>query len=133
MEIVPQRIFSPKRWLQLWNIFTHGKRNTNWFVHTGDSRWLELRSLVVKLRSHFFSLYNKANLLPIYQTTDLSKFSISQTKPWAPLHKFHCFSLSISRSLDCLYTLAIIKRVINTHWAYRYLDNGGRRGQTWTC
>ena len=49
----------------------------------------------------FFSLYNKANLLPISRTPDLSKFSISRTKGWVRLHKFHCFSLSISRSLDC--------------------------------
>ena len=74
--------------------------------HTGDSRWLELRSLEVKLRSRFFSLYNKANLLPISRTSYLSEFSISRTKPRVPLHTFHCFSLSISRSLDCKYTLA---------------------------
>ena len=72
-------------------------------------------SLKVKLQSRFFSLYNKANLLPI-----------SRTKPWVPLHKFHCFSLSFSWSPN---SRSPIKHEIYTHWAYWYLDNGGRWGE----
>ena len=85
------------------------------------------RSLEVKLRSRFFSLYNKANLLPMSRTPDLSKFSISQLSPGS---RYTLFIVFHSQSLEVLIanTRSPIKRVINTHWAYRYLDNGGRRG-----
>ena len=70
-------------------------------------------SLKVKLRSHFFSLYNKANLLPTSGTPTLLKFLISRTKPWVPLHTFHCFSLNLSKS--------IANQVCNVH---THQDNG---------
>ena len=43
-----------------------------YIVYTGDSRWLELRSLEVKLWSRFFTQYNKANLLRSLEVLNLS-------------------------------------------------------------
>ena len=136
--------------LDIKEVSNHMFQHVSTIAHTGahicqfvcwqfllEYRWLSMartpisrssRSLEVKLRSRFFSLYNKENLLLISQTLDLSKFSISRTKPWAPLHKFNCFSLSISPSPDCYFTLSNQACIKHTDWAYRYLDNGGHWG-----
>ena len=48
----------------------------------------------------------------------------------SPGSRYTHFIVFHSQSLEVLIanTRSPIKRVINTHWAYRYLDNGGRRG-----
>ena len=83
------------------------------------SKFLISRS---KTASHFFSLYNKANLLPISRS--------SQSLELSPGSRYTHFIVFHSQSLEVLIanTRSPIKRVINTHWAYRYLDNGGRPG-----
>ena len=86
-------------------------------LDTGDSRWLELHL------SKFLNSQSKTAvpfLFSIEQskfTPDLSKFSISQTKPWVPLHSFHCFS-ALSLKVLIANTRSPIKCVINTGWAY---------------
>ena len=70
----------------------------------------------------FFSLYNKANLLPISRS--------SQSLELSPRSRYTHSIVFHSQSLEVLIanTGSPIKRVINTHWTYLYLDNGGRRG-----
>ena len=66
-------------------------------------------SLKVKLWSCFFSLYNWTSL---------------KLSPWSPYTHFIVF---YSQSLEVLiaHTGWPIKRIINTHSAYKYLDNAG--------
>ena len=88
-------------------------------------RWLSMartliswssRSLEVKLRSSFFSLYNKASLLLISRSSQSLELSPGS-------HNIHIIVFH-SHSLEILIanTSWPIKCVINTHWAYRYLD-----------
>ena len=79
-------------------------------------------SLEVKLQFRFISRYNWANILPISRS--------SQPLELSPGSHYTHFIVFLSQSLEVLiaHTRSPIKRTTNTHWDYRYLDNGDRRG-----
>ena len=105
---------------------------------TGYSRWLELRSLAVL----DLSKYNCGPISFLYITKKIYSWSLelpisrsSQSLKLSHRSRYRHFIVFHSQSHQVLiaYTRSPIKRVINTHWASRYLDNGGQGGKTWTC
>lgn len=83
---------------------------------TGDTRRLELPCfLKVKSWSQIFFYITISKFILNLSNCNLSKFLISRSKIWVPLHIFYCFSLLITWSCGCVHTHPT-KHIISSTW-----------------